>query len=75
MSGNRKNRHVFLTASGRALEKERVPLAEEVNRISVEGMSDTAIAQLRKTLLTMIENWVSAEAQAMRDEAGTSDAV
>jgi DNA-binding MarR family transcriptional regulator len=75
MSGNRKNMHVFLTDSGRALEKELVPLAEEVNRISVEGISEASIAELRNTLLTMIENLVKAEAQTMLADAGTSDAV
>ncbi len=75
MSGNRKNMHVFLTVSGRALQKDLVPLAEEVNRISVEGISEASIGELRNTLLTMIENLVKAEAQAMLAEAGTSDAV
>jgi DNA-binding MarR family transcriptional regulator len=75
LSGNRKNMHVFLTASGRALEKDLVPLAEEVNRISVEGISEASIVELRNTLLTMIENLVRAEAQAMLADAGTSDAV
>lgn len=75
MSGNRKNMHVFLTVSGRALEKDLVPLAEEVNRISVEGISEASIAELRNALLTMIENLVKADAQAMLADAGTSDAV
>jgi DNA-binding MarR family transcriptional regulator len=75
MSGNRKNMHVFLTDPGRALQKKLVPLAEEVNRISGEGISEASIAQLRSTLLTMIENLVKAEAQAMLAEKGTSDAV
>ena len=75
MSGNRKNMHVFLTVSGRALQKDLVPLAEEVNRISVEGISEASIGELRDTLLTMIENLVKSEAQAMLAEAGTSDAV
>ena len=75
MSGNRKNMHVFLTVSGRALEKDLVPLAEEVNRISVEGISEASIAELRNTLLTMIENLVKAEVQTMLADAGTSDAV
>jgi DNA-binding MarR family transcriptional regulator len=66
---------VFLTDSGRALQKELVPLAEEVNRISVEGISEASIGELRSTLLTMIENLVTAEAQAMLAETGTSDAV
>ena len=52
-----------------------LPWAEEVNRISVEGISEASIAELRNTLLTMIENLVKAEAQAMLADAGTSDAV
>jgi len=75
MSGNRKNMHVFLSVSGRALEKDLVPLAEEVNRISVEGISEASIAELRNTLLTMIENLVKAEAQTMLADAAASDAV
>jgi hypothetical protein len=50
-------------------------LAEEVNRISVEGISEASIAELRNTLLTMIENLVKAEVQTMLADAGTSDAV
>jgi len=38
---------VFLTKTGRALKRKLVPLAEEVNEISVEGVSaeDVAIAR------------------------------
>lgn len=61
LSGNRKNMHVFLTSAGRGLEKKLVPLAEEVNQISVEGISDKSIAALRVTLLAMIENLAKAE--------------
>jgi MarR family transcriptional regulator, organic hydroperoxide resistance regulator len=61
LGGNKKNMHVFLTASGRALKNKLVPLAEEVNRISMHGFSDTQIASLRKTLLTMIENLAAEE--------------
>jgi DNA-binding MarR family transcriptional regulator len=67
--------HVFLTDSGRALQKDLVPLAEEVNRISVEGISDASIAELRSTLLTMIENLVKAEAQSMLADGDASDTV
>lgn len=56
LAGNRKNMHVFLTPAGRALEKTLVPLAEEVNRISVEGIPAKTVAVLRKSLLAMIEN-------------------
>ena len=44
MHGNRKNMHVFLTAAGRALQSVLVPLAEEVNDISVRGLSDAQVS-------------------------------
>lgn len=56
LDGNRKNMHVFLTPAGRALEKILVPLAEEVNRISVGQLSQRTIATTRRTLLDMLEN-------------------
>ena len=61
MNGNRKNMHVFLTASGRRLKTVLVPMAEQVNDISVRGLSDKAVAELRATLLTMIENLAAEE--------------
>lgn len=64
LPGNRKNMHVFLTAAGRALERQMVPLAEEVNRVSVEGLSEPTIATVRRSLLTMIENLAADEAGA-----------
>lgn len=66
--GNRKNMHVFLTPAGRALEKKLVPLAEEVNHISVRGLSDKAAAALRKSLLLMIENLAAEESGGLGDE-------
>ncbi len=66
--GNRKNMHVFLTPAGRALEKKLVPLAEEVNHISVRGLSDKAAAALRKSLLLMIENLAAEESGSLGDE-------
>jgi DNA-binding MarR family transcriptional regulator len=62
LSDNQKNMHVFLTVAGRSFEKKLVPLAEEVNQISVEEISEASIAHLRWTLLTMIENLAKAEA-------------
>ena len=52
--GNRKNTHVYLTARGRSLKKKLVPLAEEVNEISVA----------RKVLLTIIENMARDESES-----------
>ena len=66
--GNRKNMHVFLTPAGRALEKKLVPLAEEVNHISMRGLSDKAAATLRKSLLSMIENLAAEESGGLSDE-------
>lgn len=66
LAGNRKNMHVFLLPAGRSLEKALVPLAEEVNSISVQGLSDRSLAVVRKCLLSMIENLAA-------DEAASSD--
>ena len=64
--GNRKNTHVYLTSRGRALKNKLVPLAEEVNEISVKGLKTTEINLARKVLLAIIENMA-------RDEAETDD--
>lgn len=63
---NRKNTHVYLTPRGRALKKKLVPLAEEVNEISVRGVKPAEIAVARKVLLAIIENMA-------RDEAESND--
>jgi len=64
LPGNRKNMHVFLTDAGRALETTLAPLAEEVNRVSVAGLSEKSVATVRKSLLAMIENLAHDEANA-----------
>lgn len=61
MLGNRKNMHVFLTPSGKSLEKKLVPLAEEVNSISLRGLSDRNVGLLRKCLLSIIESLAAEE--------------
>jgi MarR family transcriptional regulator, organic hydroperoxide resistance regulator len=53
---NRKNVFVFLTPRGRALKEKLVPLAEDVNRLAVSGMTQGDVAKLRKLLLALIEN-------------------
>ncbi len=63
MPDNRKNVHVFLTARGRALRVVLVPLAEEVNRIAVQGAAAADLAVTRGTLLAMIENLAGDEAE------------
>ena len=54
--GNRKNVYVFLTPKGRALKRKLVPIAEDVNRVAVAGLSRDAVARTRAHLLTIIEN-------------------
>jgi DNA-binding MarR family transcriptional regulator len=53
---NKKNVYVHLTDAGRALKKELVPLAEETNEISVQGLAPKEIATARKVLLAMLVN-------------------
>ncbi len=52
---NKKNIYVYLTAKGRALKANLVPLAEDVNHISVEGIDEKDLATTRRVLLRMIE--------------------
>jgi MarR family transcriptional regulator, organic hydroperoxide resistance regulator len=68
LEGNRKNMHVFLTPTGQALEKQLVPLAEEVNQISVQGIPDKTVAVVRNALLSIIENLAADEAD--KEEGG-----
>nr|UII03322.1 hypothetical protein PFGPPNCM_00231 [Paraburkholderia sp.] len=64
MPDNKKNVHVFLTAEGLALKEKLVPLAEEVNEISVEGLSERDIKTARKVLLAVIENLADDELES-----------
>ena len=53
---NRKNVYVHLTRKGRALRRKLVPLAEEVNRAAVRGMTRDDVARLRMLLHAMVDN-------------------
>lgn len=53
---SRKKVYVCLTPKGRALKAALVPLAEEVNKVAVAGITAEDIATTRRTLLIMIEN-------------------
>jgi DNA-binding MarR family transcriptional regulator len=53
---NRKNVYVHLTAKGRALEAKLVPLAEEVNRLAVRGVTSGDVQAARRVLLSIIDN-------------------
>lgn len=54
--GNRRKLYVYLTAEGAALRNELEPLAVEVNRIAVEGISEEHLAIARNTTLAIIRN-------------------
>lgn len=56
MHNNKKMVYVFLTPKGRLLKRKLVPLAEEVNKIAVEGINPKDIRMMRRVLLAMIEN-------------------
>jgi MarR family transcriptional regulator, organic hydroperoxide resistance regulator len=66
MPASRKNVYVFLTPAGRALKAKLVPLAEEVNRIAIRGVSVGDVATTRHTLLAMIENLAADEAASQQ---------
>lgn len=61
---NKKNVYVHLTDAGRSLKKKLVPLAEETNKISVEGLAPKEIATARKVLLAMLVNLAKDESTA-----------
>jgi DNA-binding MarR family transcriptional regulator len=64
LPGNKKKMHVFLTDEGRALKRKLVPLAEEVNSVSISGISGDEIAIARNVLLAIITNLADDEKNA-----------
>jgi DNA-binding MarR family transcriptional regulator len=65
---NRKNVYVYLTARGRALKEKLVPLAEEVNRLAVDGIGTAELAAARNVLLKVIENLARDESRQESEE-------
>jgi DNA-binding MarR family transcriptional regulator len=68
LGDNKRNNYIFLTRLGKSLKKKLVPLAEEVNAVSVEGIPDTDIAKIREVLIKMLENLAADEAAAESTE-------
>ena len=56
LGGDRKKVYVLLTPKGRRLRIRLVPLAEDVNRVAVRGLTHADIATTRAVLLSIIEN-------------------
>ena len=53
---NKKNMYVHLTPAGRALKKKLIPLAEETNHISTQGISAADVQTTRRVLLAILQN-------------------
>ena len=53
---NKKNMYVHLTPAGRALKKKLIPLAEETNRVSIQGVSAADVQTTRRVLLAILQN-------------------
>lgn len=53
---NKKNMYVHLTPAGRALKRKLVPLAEDANQVSIQGLSASDIQTTRRVLLTILSN-------------------
>lgn len=71
VGNDRKKVYVFLTPKGRALKDKLVPIAEDVNRIAVEGVPREHIAITRAVLLSIIENMARDEEQSDRSMPST----
>ena len=72
--GNRKNVYVHLTRAGRALQRTLVPLAEDVNRAGVDGLSPARVNATRQVLLAIIAKLADDEARAPRQVAAATQA-
>jgi DNA-binding MarR family transcriptional regulator len=53
---NKKNMYVHLTPAGRALKKKLIPLAEETNQVSTQGISAADVQTTRRVLLAILQN-------------------
>ncbi len=53
---NKKNMYVYLTPKGKALKKKLVPLAEETNHVSIQGISAQDVVTTRRVLLAILNN-------------------
>lgn len=66
LPGDNKKMHVFLTKTGRALKKKLVPLAEQVNDVSVIGIDPRDVEITRRVLVAMTRNLERDEEQAQQ---------
>ncbi|HEY4318639.1 MAG TPA: MarR family transcriptional regulator [Herbaspirillum sp.] len=64
LADNKRNNYIFLTRLGKSLKKKLVPLAEEVNAVSVQDIPGADIVKIREVLIKMLENLAADEAAA-----------
>jgi DNA-binding MarR family transcriptional regulator len=64
LPGNDRKVHVYLTKLGKQLQRKLVPLAEDVNEISVRGVSAEDVETTRRVLLTITAALAEDEAAA-----------
>lgn len=75
---NKKNMYVYLSDEGRALKEKLIPMAQETNCVSIEGIAPGDLKTTRQVLLTMIENLARDEllqSQPARRKAAASKAL
>jgi DNA-binding MarR family transcriptional regulator len=65
---NRKNIYVYLTDEGRALRDLLVPLAQEINDMAVEGVSEEDLAATRRVLNAMISSLLRFESRIVTEK-------
>lgn len=63
--GNRRKLHIYLTEEGRRLKDVLVPLAEEVNSLSVAGLEPADVETTRRVLLAMVHSLAEDETSAL----------
>jgi DNA-binding MarR family transcriptional regulator len=66
LPNSRRNIHIFLTQSGRALRKKLAPFADEIDVLAVAGIPDRDIVVTRRTLLAVIQNLATDELESLR---------
>lgn len=69
MPSNNKNNYVYLTERGSELSLALIPLAQEVNKIGVKGVSAADLATTKKVLLTIIANLAEDEANGLSSKS------
>jgi DNA-binding MarR family transcriptional regulator len=64
--------YVYLTPQGRALQQTLVPLAEQTNQASTQGLSEQEVQATRAVLLKLLENLAADEHQWASKGAGNA---